>query len=200
MPSVTSQYSDGSHELRSASPAAPEPLPTTTAAKYATTAYHTVPTRVGAVSALYGSDGSSSRHSLDRLSASRDSLQATNAATPPPPPLPKRGEGPLAAAEGRFDGHFTKYLKQQQQPQCYDEPKPARLGSPLRDNYVERVGSAATLSEPAALSPASVPLDLSKKKKPDAVFRYKEFQPIFSHLSYFSSFVLVCSPSFKFVL
>jgi hypothetical protein len=127
--------------------------------KFGAPAYQNLPTRVGGGS-FGGSDGSSS---LDRLSGSRDALQAVSAATPPPPPLPKRGEG---SADGRFDGHFTKYLKQQQQPQCYDEPKPVRLGSPLRDNYVERVGG-----DPAALSPNSLPLDLSKKKKPDPVFR-----------------------------
>jgi hypothetical protein len=164
VPSVTSQYSDGSRELRSVSPAAVAPeMSLNSGVKYGA-AYQNLPTRVASGS-YGGSDGSASRHSLDRLSGSRDALQA--AATPPPPPLPKRGEG--SSSEGRFDGHFTKYLKQQQ-PQCYDEPKPVRLGSPLRDNYVER-GNALLTEPAAALSPNSVPLDLSKKKKPEPVFR-----------------------------
>ena len=161
VPSVTSQYSDASRDLRSVSPS---------------DSPYGGPFQHGQRASAAHADGASvSRHSLDRLSSSRDSLQAT--ATPPP--LPKRGEGPTT--ESRFDGHFTKYLKQQQPP-CYDEPKPARLGSPLRDNYVERatvvaaaVGGAMgeTAAAAISLSPASVPLDLSKKKKPDAVFRYR---------------------------
>lgn len=163
MPSVTSQYSEGSRELRSASPTILEK--SAAASKYMTTAYQNVPRSAAA----YGSDASS-RHSLDRLSASRDSLMG--ASTPPPPPLPKRGEG-LIAAEGRFDGHFTSYLKQQQQ-QNYEESKLSRLGSPLRDNFVDRAGGGSSglpdtargppAPTPAALSPSSVPLDLSKKK------------------------------------
>jgi hypothetical protein len=157
MQSVTSQYSESSQrDLASASPPPPhETRPTTT-----TSSYQNLPRGAAIAAASYGADAASSRHSLDRLSA-----------TPPPPPLPKRGEGPVlagAAAEGRFDGHFTKYLKQQQQQQCYEEPQLARLGSPLRDNFVERV-----MGEPAtALSPASIPLDLSKKKQPESSFRF----------------------------
>jgi hypothetical protein len=158
MPSVTSQYSESSQrDLASASPPPPhETRPTTTVSSY-----QNLPRGAAIAAASYGPDAASSRHSLDRLSA-----------TPPPPPLPKRGEAPVlagAAAEGRFDGHFTKYLKQQQQQQqqCYEEPQLARLGSPLRDNFVERV-----MGEPAtALSPASIPLDLSKKKQPESSFR-----------------------------
>jgi hypothetical protein len=126
-----------------------------------------LPRGAAIAAASYGADAASSRHSLDRLSAT-------------PPPLPKRGEAPVlagAAAEGRFDGHFTKYLKQQQQQQqqqqCYEEPQLARLGSPLRDNFVERV-----MGEPAtALSPASIPLDLSKKKQPESSFRLSFYLP-----------------------
>jgi hypothetical protein len=162
MPSVTSQYSESSQrDLASASPPPPPPN--------ATSSYQNLPRGAAIAAASYVADAASSRHSLDRLSA-----------TPPPPPLPKRGEGPVlagAAAEGRFDGHFTKYLKQQQQQQqqqqCYEEPQLARLGSPLRDNFVERM-----MGEPAtALSPASIPLDLSKKKQPESSFRFVFYLP-----------------------
>jgi hypothetical protein len=163
MPSVTSQYSESSQrDLASASPPPPPPNAHETRPTTTTSSYQNLPRGAAIAAASYGAEAASSRHSLDRLSA-----------TPPPPPLPKRGEAPVlagAAAEGRFDGHFTKYLKQQQQQQqqqCYEEPQLARMGSPLRDNFVERV-----MGEPAtALSPASIPLDLSKKKQPESSFR-----------------------------
>jgi len=82
----------------------------------------------------------------------------------PPPPIPKRGDGGRGSlsAEGRFEGHFTSYIKQNS----------TEYKLPSKDNYLEsdgeRVMSPSKLvlssGSASALSPASTPLDLTKKK------------------------------------
>jgi len=92
--------------------------------------------------------------------------RAKSSSGSPPPPLPRRGEafskGTLSA-EGRFDGHFTNFMKQYRGP----EPGDKRLGSPLRDNYTDSTAGERVMS-PSKLQtqslPTPVPLDLTTKK------------------------------------
>ena len=190
MPSVTSQYSDGSHELRSASPAAPEPLPTTTAAKYATTAYQTVPTRVGAVSALYGSDGSSSRHSLDRLSASRDPRRrCLNVAKV----LLRRPRDVSTATSPNTSSNNSNrsVMTSRSRPGWGHHCATTMLsGWAVLLHYPSRLLSRRRVCR----------WTCPRKRNRTQSSGTKSFNRFFSHLSYFSSFVLVCWPSFKFVL